>query len=217
MNGARMNMTGLMLARQKAVWVAFCSSINWGKYLSKYWFLFAMLTLKMKMGMQQTRCSNVKMIKRLLISAEAFLHWSKTSRPPTQWYFLKSLPMTGFEPRTSGIGSDRSTNWATTTALKRILFALSRLRCWVRKACLIPTSRFADARTGAATLTTGPRMGTASNRRRAASSTPDRMGKRTSESGLTRSAESCFHSTSSSSTSSTGATISTTETEHGTL
>ena len=117
MNGARMNMTGLMLARQKAVRVAFCSSINWGKYLSKYWFLFAMLTLKMKMGMQQTRCSNVKMIKRLLISAEAFLHWSKTSRPPTQWYFLKSLPMTGFEPRTSGIGSDWSTNWATTTAL----------------------------------------------------------------------------------------------------
>ena len=28
----------------------------------------------------------------------------------------KCLPMTGFEPRTSGIGSDRSTNWATTTA-----------------------------------------------------------------------------------------------------
>ena len=25
--------------------------------------------------------------------------------------------MTGFEPRTYGIGSDRSTNWATTTAL----------------------------------------------------------------------------------------------------
>ena len=24
--------------------------------------------------------------------------------------------MTGFEPRTSGIGSDRSTNWATITA-----------------------------------------------------------------------------------------------------
>ena len=28
----------------------------------------------------------------------------------------KFLPMTGFEPRTSGLGSDRSTNWATTTA-----------------------------------------------------------------------------------------------------
>ena len=29
----------------------------------------------------------------------------------------KSLPMTGFEPQTSGIGSNGSTNWATTTAL----------------------------------------------------------------------------------------------------
>ena len=28
----------------------------------------------------------------------------------------KCLPMTGFEPQTSDIGSDRSTNWATTTA-----------------------------------------------------------------------------------------------------
>ena len=31
-------------------------------------------------------------------------------------YTNKFLPMTGFEPRTSGIGSSRSTNWATTTA-----------------------------------------------------------------------------------------------------
>ena len=29
----------------------------------------------------------------------------------------KILPMTGVEPRTSGIKSNRSTNWATTTAL----------------------------------------------------------------------------------------------------
>ena len=29
--------------------------------------------------------------------------------------------MTGFEPRTSGIGSNRSTNWATTTALHQIV------------------------------------------------------------------------------------------------
>ena len=28
----------------------------------------------------------------------------------------KILPMTGFEPRISGFGSDRSANWATTTA-----------------------------------------------------------------------------------------------------
>ena len=25
------------------------------------------------------------------------------------------MPMTGFKPQTSGVGSDRSTNWATTT------------------------------------------------------------------------------------------------------
>ena len=30
----------------------------------------------------------------------------------------KSLPMTGLEPWTPGVGSDRSTNWATTTALE---------------------------------------------------------------------------------------------------
>ena len=33
-------------------------------------------------------------------------------------YINKVLPMTGFEPQTSGIGSDHSTNWATTTAHK---------------------------------------------------------------------------------------------------
>ena len=31
-----------------------------------------------------------------------------------------NFPMTGFEPQTSGISSDRSTNWATTTALVHI-------------------------------------------------------------------------------------------------
>ena len=35
--------------------------------------------------------------------------------------FNKFLPMTGFEPRTYGIGSDRSTNWATTTAPNEFL------------------------------------------------------------------------------------------------
>ena len=29
---------------------------------------------------------------------------------------INNMPMSGFEPRTSGIASDRSTNWATTTA-----------------------------------------------------------------------------------------------------
>ena len=30
--------------------------------------------------------------------------------------------MTGFEPQTSGIGSDRSTNWATATALIKCIY-----------------------------------------------------------------------------------------------
>ena len=32
--------------------------------------------------------------------------------------------MTGIEPRTSGIGSDRSTNWGTTTALPNLSYAM---------------------------------------------------------------------------------------------
>ena len=32
--------------------------------------------------------------------------------------------MTGFEPQTSGIGSDHSTNWATTTAHLKAFFIL---------------------------------------------------------------------------------------------
>ena len=39
--------------------------------------------------------------------------------------FNNFLPMTGFEPRTSGIGSDRSTNWAT-QPLPRILFFVTK-------------------------------------------------------------------------------------------
>ena len=39
----------------------------------------------------------------------------------------KFLPMTGFEPRTSSIGSNRSTNWATTTAQPRPLPFLSQV------------------------------------------------------------------------------------------
>ena len=32
--------------------------------------------------------------------------------------------MIGFEPRTSGIGSDHSTNWATTTAQENVLLVV---------------------------------------------------------------------------------------------
>ena len=41
--------------------------------------------------------------------------------------FNKILPMTGVEPRTSGIEIDRSTNWATTTSQQNdILFVHTR-------------------------------------------------------------------------------------------
>ena len=43
--------------------------------------------------------------------------------------------MTGFEPQISGIGSDRSTNWATTTALVEI----SHIK---ESACLAKVSKF---------------------------------------------------------------------------
>ena len=36
----------------------------------------------------------------------------------------KILPMNGFEPRTSGVGSNCSTNWATTTARGKLLFEI---------------------------------------------------------------------------------------------
>ena len=38
----------------------------------------------------------------------------------------KILPMLGFEQRISGVGSDRSTNWATTTAQPAIFFTTNR-------------------------------------------------------------------------------------------
>ena len=37
--------------------------------------------------------------------------------------FNKILPMTGVEPQTSGIESNRSTNWATTTSHITILLS----------------------------------------------------------------------------------------------
>ena len=38
---------------------------------------------------------------------------------------IKSLPMTGYERRTPVVGSNRSTNWATTTAQIKIIYYLS--------------------------------------------------------------------------------------------
>ena len=66
----------------------------------------------------------------IIISAKKSSYWKKWAIPGLFFFIFvfsiqltvnvryKFLPMTGFEPRTSGIGSNRSTNWATTTAHK---------------------------------------------------------------------------------------------------
>ena len=48
--------------------------------------------------------------------------------------------MTGFEPRTSGIGSDRSTNWATTTS-HWLNFYLTDFETWTYVSCATTTDR----------------------------------------------------------------------------
>ena len=54
-----------------------------------------------------------------------FLYFRLFNTVDCKQMFDKSLPMTGFEPRISGVGGNRSTNWATTTALLFILFVKS--------------------------------------------------------------------------------------------
>ena len=46
----------------------------------------------------------------------------------TNVLLYKNSPMTGFEPRISEVGSNHSTNWATTTAQQSRLVKLPRLR-----------------------------------------------------------------------------------------
>ena len=52
---------------------------------------------------------------------------SQYSWQNTNIFYIKALPMTGFEQRTSGVRSDRSTNWATTISLCHFL---SRFDCF---------------------------------------------------------------------------------------
>ena len=55
-----------------------------------------------------------------LLSLFSFFQYTVDSKQ--MFYINKFLPMTGFEPRTSGIGSNRSTNWTTTTALIKVFW-----------------------------------------------------------------------------------------------
>ena len=46
-----------------------------------------------------------------------YLFWSLQCHS-SMFYLYKNLPKTGFEPRTSGVGSNRSANGATTTTFQ---------------------------------------------------------------------------------------------------
>ena len=56
--------------------------------------------------------------------------------------FDKSLPMTGFEPRISGVGGNRSTDWATTTAQEQNLLQRETTKTTTHLAQLFTFSRF---------------------------------------------------------------------------
>ena len=48
----------------------------------------------------------------------------------------KNLTVSGFEPRTSGIGSDHSANWATATAHSRFYVRPANQRIMTKRVCL---------------------------------------------------------------------------------
>ena len=50
--------------------------------------------------------------------------------------FCKNLTVSGFEPRTSGIGSDHSANWATATAHSRFYVRPANQRIMTKHVCL---------------------------------------------------------------------------------
>ena len=54
--------------------------------------------------------------KKVGHSRPLFIYFRLFNTVDNKQMFNKILPMTGVEPRISGIGIDRSTNWATTTS-----------------------------------------------------------------------------------------------------
>ena len=68
-------------------------------------------------------------------SFSLFSSFQNTIDSKQMFNIYKILPMTGFEPRTSGIGSNRSTNWATTTALFTCTFHDDVLPTYSQRIC----------------------------------------------------------------------------------
>ena len=74
------------------------------------------VTLKKGASDRAGTCSQYFFLKKVGHPRPLFLYF----RLFNTHMFLQFLPMTGFKQRTSGIGSNRSTNWATTTAVNVI-------------------------------------------------------------------------------------------------
>ena len=53
---------------------------------------------------------------KLGLSRTLFIYFRLFNTVESKQMFYKSLPITGFEQRISGVGGDRSANWATTAA-----------------------------------------------------------------------------------------------------
>ena len=101
-------------------------------WMRKQWQIFLRWSKWIKARLFEQSKFTIQLDKTALLTVEVFL---KNGPFPASFFFIfvfsihswqltivqyinKFLPMTGFEPPTSGIGSDRSTNWATTTAIE---------------------------------------------------------------------------------------------------
>ena len=66
------------------------------------------------------RSQDIIVFFKLAIPGLFLLYFRLFNTVDSKQMFDKSLPMTGFEQQISGVGGDRSTNWATTTTAPNI-------------------------------------------------------------------------------------------------
>ena len=94
-------------------------------YLKVLW-LSILLTHKITCTLTRVRL----FFKKVGHSRPLFIYFRLFNTVDNKQMLNKILPMTGVKPRASGIKSDRSTNWATTTSRQ---FVLCQLFLWVMK------------------------------------------------------------------------------------
>ena len=99
----------------------YCRNMNWWKDILQSvwpdWAFFKGLGDIFFTKAVQIYANFFKKNGPILASFSLFSSFQYTVDSKQMFNINKFLPMTGFEPRTSGFRSNRSTNWATTTAL----------------------------------------------------------------------------------------------------